>query len=100
MPWLRLIWIIGPAVVAFFVYGWGSQIITNYTEMPKQIQQLKRDKALILSRVGSYQTLLARRDAAIEASQCKVQIQKWIKDPDTIPTPFDPFNQLGRMKLQ
>lgn len=94
MLYLRLFGLVGSAIALWFVYGWGSQIITNYTEMPKRIQQLERDKALIESRVKSYQTLMARRDAAIEASKCKEQIQHWVKNPDEIPTKFDPFNQL------
>lgn len=94
MLYLRLFGLVGSAIALWFVYGWGSQIITNYTEMPKRIQQLERDKALIESRVKSYQTLMARRDAAIEASKCKEQIQYWVKNPDEMPTKFDPFNQL------
>lgn len=92
--YVRLIGLVGMGLAVWFLYGWGHQVIANYTEMPKTIQRLERDKALLESRVTSYQTLMARRDAAIEASKCKAQIQHWIKNPDEMPTKFDPFNQL------
>jgi len=92
--WVRLLGMGAVAIAVWYGYGWGSQIITNYTEMPKKIERLERDKALIETRVKSYQTLLARRDAAIAASKCSAQIEHWIKNPDQIPTKFDPFNQL------
>lgn len=78
-------------VITWFGYGWGKQIITNYGEMAAKIERLERDKALIESRVSSYQTLLARRDAAIDASRCADQIKKFIKDPSLI---FDPKKPL------
>jgi hypothetical protein len=78
-------------IVLYFVYGWGMTIIQNYSDMAMKIERLERDKNLIESRVASYQTLLARRDAAIEASKCKEQIQRWIKNPDTIPGFRNPF---------
>lgn len=81
-------------VAGWFVYSWGFEVIARYTEMPAKIERLERDNRLIESRVASLRTLMARRDAAIAASRCKTQIQTWIKNPDSIPTPFDPFNQL------
>lgn len=92
--WGKIAALAGAGLAIWFAYGWGSQIISNYTEMPRRIERLERDKALITSRVASYKTLLARRDAAITASACKAQIERWVKNPDEIPTPFDPFNQL------
>lgn len=91
---IRIIGLLGTGLAIWFAYGWGHQIIENYGAMQHEITTLKRDKALIESRVTSYQTLLARRDAAIEASTCKDRIQYLIKNPDQIPTKFDPFNQL------
>lgn len=89
---IKIYLIIGAAVAGWFLYGWGSQIVANYGAMAAKIERLERDKNLIESRVASYQTLLARRDAAIEASKCKVQIKGWIKDPDTLPGfKTDPF---------
>lgn len=93
--WVRLIGLAGTALAIWFAYGWGSQIINNYTEMPKKIERLERDLKLVNSRVSSYRTLLGRRDAAIAASKCKVQIEYWVKNPNEIPTKFDPFNQLN-----
>lgn len=92
--YIRLIGLAAVAIAAWFAYGWGSEIIGNYRTMASEITTCQRDKALVESRVKSYQTLIARRDAAIEASKCKVQLQDWVKNPDKIPTKFDPFNQL------
>jgi hypothetical protein len=89
----KLIMYAGTALVAWFIYGWGFEVINRYTEMPKTIQRLERDNTLITTRVASYRTLLARRDAAIAASKCSAQIQDWVKNPDTIPTEFNPFNK-------
>ena len=83
--------LIGVAAVTWFAYGWGKQIIDNYGAMAVKIERLERDKSLIESRVASYQTLLARRDAAIAASRCEEQIKKFIKDPDLIPNPRKAF---------
>ena len=94
LSYLRLISFGAVAIALWFTYGWGHQIIRNYTEMPMQIERLTKQKVNLEARVNSYQTLMARRDAAIEASQCRVQIQHWVKNPDEIPTKFDPFNQL------
>lgn len=91
---VRLLGMAAIAVSLWFAYGWGSQIISNYSRMQAEITTLRRDKALIETRVTSLRTLLARRDAAIAASSCKAQIEHWIKNPDQIPTKFDPFNQL------
>ena len=77
----------------WFAYGWGSEVISNYGGMAAKIERLERDKKLIESRVASYQTLLARRDAAIDASRCKDTIRDMVKNPDKIPTPWDPFNR-------
>lgn len=84
--------LIGVAAVTWFAYGWGKQIIDNYGEMAAKIERLERDKALIESRVESYKTLLARRDAAIAASRCEEQIKKFIKDPSLIFDPKKPFS--------
>lgn len=78
--------------IMWFAYGWGKQIINNYGEMAAKIERLERDKALIDSRIDSYKTLLARRDAAIAASRCEEQIKKFIKDPSLIFDPKKPFS--------
>lgn len=94
LSYVRLAGLAAAAIALWFAYGWGSEVIGNYRSMASEITTLKRDKALIESRVKSYQTLMARRDAAITASRCKDQIERWLKNPDEIPTPFDPFHQL------
>lgn len=93
LTYLRLGAYAAIAVTLWFAYGWGSEIIGNYGAMAAKIERLERDKALIDSRVKSYQTLLARRDAAIAASACKEKIEYWVKHPDEIPVPWDPFKR-------
>lgn len=88
---LRMYAFVGLALGAWFIYGWGSEVISNYGNMAKKIERLEHENKLITSRVASYQTLLARRNSAIAASKCKVQIEKWIKDPDLIPGQVNPF---------
>jgi hypothetical protein len=82
-------------VALWFVYGWGSQVVENYGAMAKTIQRLERDKALIESRVDSYKTLLARRDAAIAASNCKAKIEYYVKNPEKLPQKSNPFQSEG-----
>lgn len=94
LGWLRLGAMGAVLVAGWFLYGWGSEVIGNYGRMAAKIERLERDKALIESRVASLRVLNERRDAAIEASRCKDQIKNWLKNPDEIPTKFDPFNQL------
>ncbi len=95
-PYIRVGILTVLALAAWYVYGWGSEIISNYGAMAAKIEKLERDNLLISTRVASYQTLMARRDAAIEASKCKAQIKDWIRNPDKIPTKWDPFNQLSK----
>ncbi len=91
----RLIGLAGAALAVWFAYGWGSQVIANYSAMAAKIERLERDKALIESRIASLRTLNERRDKAIEASKCKEVIQDWIKNPETIPEKFDAFKNNG-----
>jgi hypothetical protein len=88
---LRMLPYAALGLAIWFAYGWGSQIIQNYSDMAMQIERLERDKKLIDSRVESYKTLLARRDAAIAASTCKAKIEYLIKNPDKIPSTKSPF---------
>lgn len=93
MLYLRLIGIAGMGLLAWFAYGWGWNIYTNHIGMAAKIERLERNNRLINSRVTSYQTLIARHKAAAAASKCKAQIEHWVKNPDEIPTKFDPFSQ-------
>lgn len=92
--YIRLAALAGVAAIAWFAYGWGLQVIGTYNDNIAKIERLERNNRLIESRVKSYMTLIARRDAAIAASKCKAQIEHWLKNPDEIPTKFNPFNQL------
>lgn len=92
LAYLKLTAFLATLVAGYFAYGWGSQIIENYGAMSAKIALLERDKLLITSRVDSYKTLLARRDAAIAGSKCVRQIEGFLKNPDTIPKKLTPFN--------
>jgi hypothetical protein len=95
LSYLRSGLLIAALFGGYLVYSWGHEIINNYSAMSAEIATLKRDKALITSRIDSYKTLLERRDAAIAASKCATSIQNMIKNPDTIPRKQDPFTPGG-----
>lgn len=86
--------LLAAVVGGWFLYGWGSQVVANYGAMAAKIERLQRDAALRETRLASRQTMIERRDAAIDASKCKAQIRAWIKDPDMLPgfrkDPFTP----------
>lgn len=85
---------LGPAAIIAFASNFGWSVVSNYRDMQATITSQKRDLALRDSREAALRRGNDRRDAAIAASQCAAQIQKWIRNPDDIPTKFDPFNQL------
>lgn len=82
-------------LVAAGSFGYG--FVSNYRDMAGQIVTLQRDLNLRDSREASFRRMIDRRDAAIGASQCAAQIQKWVKNPDSIPVPFSPFDQLNNL---
>jgi hypothetical protein len=88
--WLRLLPYGIAALGAWYVYGWGSQVIENYGAMQRKIERLERDKSLIESRVASYQTITQRYKDAIAASQCRTRIEYLVKNPELLkkPNPF------------
>lgn len=86
--------LVGTLVGGWFVWGVVNNAISEYGRTHQELAMCKRDKALIESRVDSWKALKERRDEAIAASRCKDQIQHWIKNPDEIPKPFNPFDQL------
>lgn len=63
-------------------------------DVQAELSGTQRQLDLIKSRDESYKRMIARRDAAIDASTCKQKIRWWVSHPDDIPVPFDPFNQL------
>lgn len=94
MMTLRALAAVAALFMAYLVYGWGANIVNTYNNNIARVTELERDNKRIESRVASLRTLIARRDAAIAASKCSAQIGRWLKNPDEIPTKFDPFNQL------
>jgi hypothetical protein len=85
------------AIAAAFAGSFGWTFATNYKNMATEIANLKKEKELFEARVSAYQRMIDRRDAAIKASMCSDQIQAWIKDPDKIPKPFNPHDQLNNL---
>jgi hypothetical protein len=82
--------VIGLLVVFVATLGWS--FVNNYTKMATEIAELKAEVKKFDGRVASYKRMIERRDAAIDASDCKAQIRKWVSAPDSIPQKFDPFN--------
>lgn len=93
MAWLYAL----PFVVIAFFGAMGWNFVTKYQQMSGQIVSLQHDKDLYAGREASFRRMLDRRDAAINASKCKTQIQDWVKNPDSIPKAFNPFNQLNQL---
>lgn len=82
------------AVGAWFIYGWGSEIIHTYNNNIARITKLERDATLRESRLAVKQTVIERQRAAIDASKCKAQIDRFLKDPDLLKK-LDPFQING-----
>lgn len=78
-------------LLAFWLYTSGMR--SDYKDMSYQIAGFQQQKRVLDARVNSYQRMIERRNEAIDASQCKDQIRKWIHNPDLIPKKFDPHNQ-------
>lgn len=71
--------------------GLGAEI----AQKTEALDAVQRQMDLVMARERSHIRMIERRDAAINASTCKTQINRWIKNPDEVPQPFNPFNQLG-----
>ncbi len=87
----RLVGLLSLGAVAFFAWGTVQSVIDRYSEMGGKIATLERNNKLLTSRLDSYNLRISRRDEAIAASQCKDKIQYWLRHPDEIPKPFNPF---------
>lgn len=87
LPYLQVL-LLGGVIAA------ASYFLVDYKDMARTRGDLDRKIEQLESRVASYQRMVERRDKAIEASKCKDTIKTWIRKPDDIPVPFDPFNQL------
>lgn len=85
-------WIMGGIMIAIVTVGWS--LVTNLRDQQDVIAELRRKADLTDSREASYVRRIERRDAAIAASACKAQIERWVRNPDEVPQPFNPFNQL------
>ena len=76
--------------VAYFVVSGMSyelgQKATTISELNRKVEKLE---AKALAEAGR----IDRRDKAIAQSKCAETIQDWIKHPEKIPEPFDPFNR-------
>lgn len=95
LGWFRLGGLVVIAGLVYFAYANVQSVITRYTNMSGEITALTKENKLLKSRLDSYNLRISRRDDAINASKCKDQINKWVRHPDDIPQPFNPFNQLN-----
>lgn len=91
---MNLLYYGGLAALAIFLFGAGYSLVSSNADMATQIANYEHDAALKDARLTSYKRMIDRRDAAIDASECKAQIRKWVSNPDSLPKPFAPFNQL------
>lgn len=81
--------------VAYFVV---SGMSYDIGQKATQISELKRTVDKLEARALAEAGRIDRRDKAIAQSKCADTIQDWIKHPEKIPEPFDPFNQLGGIR--
>ena len=91
MPWMFAGFMI--VLVAAGTFGWSW--VDTYQKNLVALTQCEHSSMLFKQREASYKQRIERRDDAINASQCKAQINHWVRNPDEIPKPFDPFNQLN-----
>lgn len=81
------------ALAAAATFGWSW--VDTYQKNLISLTQCTHQSQLFKQREESYKQRIERRDAAINASQCKAQINHWVRNPDEVPQKFDPFNQLN-----
>ncbi len=89
-----------PMLVALFVWGAGQTYVKTYNANIQKVVELQREVDKRDGRLASYLRMIERRDAAIKASKCAPQIDKWVRNPEEIPKPFEPFNQLTPPNLR
>lgn len=77
------------AVAYFVVTGMAHEIGVKATRISELERTISKHEAKLLAEAGR----IERRDRAIEASKCKETINDWIRHPEKLPEPFDPFNQ-------
>lgn len=93
-------WQIGAALIAalglagLYVYGLATSAPAQLAQKSMQLANCQRDLKIRDSREASFRRMTDRRDEAIAASQCKAQIQFWVRNPEKIPKPFNPHEQL------
>lgn len=75
--------------VAVATFAWS--MMDSYRDAIAENVKLKADIVKFDGRLASYKRMWERRQAAIDASQCKDQINRWVRNPDSIPKKFEPF---------
>lgn len=87
-------------LVAFF--GWTAikAFPAQLVEAGQRIKALEKKNELAEAKIRAYMRAQERRDAAIKASPCKAQIERWMKNPDSLPGQFKPFEQLTAPNLR
>lgn len=95
MPYALLMMLV--FVVGAVAYSAGAirDFVNKVDTQAATIQRLERDKSLRIAREAAHRLQLQRRDEAIAASKCAKTITGWVKNPDTLPRKFTPFDQLN-----
>lgn len=85
----------GIAAIFLFAATLAYSIPEKINTLSNDLAQSRHEQNLLRARAEALQRGNDRRDAAIKASKCAKEIQYWVRHPDDIPKPYDPFNQLG-----
>lgn len=79
------------ALLFAFIMTMAWSVVNTYTTILQENVTLKAEIRKYDGRLASYKRMIDRRQAAIDASQCKAQINRWVRNPDDIPQKFEPF---------
>lgn len=75
----------------FVVTGMAGQLATQGKRISELERLVDQKDAKLLAEAGR----IERRDRAISLSKCADTINDWIRHPEKLPEPFDPFRQFG-----
>jgi hypothetical protein len=85
----------GISAVILFAVTLAYSIPAKINSLSTDLADSRHQQNLLRARAEALQRGNDRRDAAIKASKCAKEIQYWVRHPDEIPKPYNPFNQLG-----
>lgn len=73
-------------VAVFLAWSFVTSFSGDYRAAIEENARLRHEASLTASREASHRRMIDRRDAAISASKCAVQIKRWVSHPDEIPS--------------